>query len=76
METSRSLTQEQQHTLESVYTFVKGAVIYLAAHGDVCREADEVQVRSLVDLGVLCQARLLEQFPELREWVFGRGGGQ
>jgi len=76
METSRSLTQEQQHTLESVYTFVKGAVIYLAAHGDVCREADEVQVRSLVDLGVLCQARLLEQFPEVRNWVFDRGGAQ
>ena len=74
MQSKLSLSPEQRHALEAVYAFLRSASIYLEAHAPVVRGADEQQVASLVELGALCQTLLLEQFPELREWVFGRGG--
>ena len=74
MQASHSLSQDQQHTLESVYTFIKAAVIYLGAHSYVCDGADERQVLSLVDLGYLCQSKLFEQFPEIREFATPKPG--
>jgi len=68
MQAARILSQEQRHTLESVYTFIRGATIYLEAHRDVVRAEDSQQVTNLVSFGVLCQSRLVEQFPEIAEW--------
>jgi hypothetical protein len=73
MQASRSLTQEQQHTLESVYTFIRGATVYLEAHRPVVRAEDEPQITNLLNFGGLCQSRLVEQFPEIAEWE-QRGG--
>jgi len=76
MEAKVSLSPEQQHTLESVYTFIKGAVIHPRAYSFVYSGADEKQVLSLIERGLSCQSGLLGQFPELREWVFRRGDAQ
>jgi len=73
MQAARILSQEQRHTLESVYTFIRGATIYLEAHRDVVCVEDSQQVTNLINFGVLCQSRLVEQFPEIAEWE-KRGG--
>jgi len=73
METSQVLSQEQRHTLESVYTFIRGATVYLEAHRPVVCAEDEPQVSNLLNFGVLCMSRLVEQFPEIAEWK-KRGG--
>jgi len=69
MQAARILSQEQQHTLQSVYTFIKAATVYLEAIVPVVRAEDERQVLSLVDLGYLCQSKLFEQFPEILEFA-------
>ena len=73
MQAARILSQEQRHTLESVYTFIKAATVYLEAIVPIVRAEDEPQVSNLLNFGVLCQSRLTEQFPEIAEWEH-RGG--
>jgi len=73
MQAARILSQEQRHTLESVYTFIKGATIYLEAHRDIVRAEDSQQITNLLNFGELCQSRLVEQFAEIAEWE-RRGG--
>jgi len=70
---ARILTREQRLALEAVYAFIRGTTIYLEAIVPVVRDADERQVKSLTELGVLCQTRLLEQFPEVRDFALGGG---
>ena len=69
MQARSILSEEQRHALEATYIFIKAAVIHLGAYSYACRGADERQVLSLVDLGYLCQSKLLEQFPEVREFA-------
>ena len=75
MQAARILSQEQRHTLESVYTFIRGTTTYLEAIVPVVRAEDEPQISNLLNFGVLCQSRLVEQFPEIAEWE-KRGGAQ
>ena len=75
MQAARILSQEQRRTLESAYSFIRSATIYLTAHKYVCREADELQVSNLINFGVLVTSRLVEYFPEVKEWE-NRGGAK
>jgi hypothetical protein len=67
-----TLSQEQKICLESVYTFLQGATVYLRAVEHVVFPEDVAQLKGLVELGWLCLSRLPEYFPEVRE--FQRGG--
>ena len=68
MQAKISLTQDQQRTLESVYTFLRGVTIYLTAHKyTVCAE-DEPQLSNLLNFGMLCLSRLTQAFPEVEEF--------
>ena len=62
------MTQDQRHTLESTYTFLRGATVYLeAVLPCVCPE-DETHVNNLLKLGKLCMTDLARSFPEVAEW--------
>jgi len=67
-----TLSQEQKICLESAYAFLHGATVYLRAVEHVVYPEDAAQLKGLVDLGSLCMNRMLEYFPEVRE--FQRGG--
>lgn len=66
MKASESLSPGQTLAVESSYAFVRIAVVYLRATLPMVREADAVQLQSLIDLGELCVKRLIEGFPEVR----------
>jgi hypothetical protein len=68
MQAKFSLTQEQQRTLESTYSFLKAATVYLEAHAAVVCAEDFAHAGSLVNFGVLCISRLVEFFPEIAEF--------
>lgn len=72
MKAPGSLSQEQKTCLESVYTFLQGATVYLQAVEHVACPEDGPHVKGLLDLGSLCMSRMLEYFPEVVE--FRRGG--
>ena|SRR5215813_11385117 len=56
MQAARSLSQEQRRTLESIYTFLRGATVYLeAVHAGVCSE-DGLHVKNLLNFGMLCMS--------------------
>lgn len=64
----RSLSQDEQFALKSTYTFLKAATIYFEAHEPIVRLEDKSHLENLINLGVLCMARLVESFPECAEW--------
>jgi hypothetical protein len=68
-----SLTQEQRHTLKSAYVFLRGATVYLEAIQPIVIPEDQPQVNNLLDLGVLCISKLVENFPEIAVWEQGGG---
>jgi hypothetical protein len=72
----RSLSEEQRFSLKSTYTFLKAATIYFEAHEPIVRPEDKPHLENLINLGVLCMARLVENFPECAEWERGKEGVQ
>lgn len=68
MEARSTLSQEQKLCIESVYTFLQGATVYLQAVEHVAYPEDVVHVKGLADLGSLCMSRMLEYFPEVVEF--------
>jgi hypothetical protein len=71
MKAPGSLTPEQKHTLKLAYTFLRGSTVYLEAIQPVVIPEDQFQVVNLLNLGVLCTSKLVENFPEIAEWERG-----
>jgi hypothetical protein len=71
-----SLNEEQRFSLKSTYTFLRAATIYFEAHEPIVRPEDKLHLENLINLGVLCMARLVESFPACAEWERGKGGAQ
>lgn len=70
---SNTLSPEQKHALESTYTFLKGATVYLEAVQPCVLPKDRVHLDNLVNFGVLCISLLVENFPEVA--LLERTGG-
>lgn len=68
MQAPRILSQEQRHALESTYTFLKGATVYLEAVQPCVLPEDRVHLDNLVNFGVLCISLLAENFSEVASW--------
>ncbi len=68
MEAPSTLSQEQKTCLESVYTFLQGATVYLQAVERVVYPEDVAHLKNLLELGSLCIGRLPEYFPEVAEF--------
>jgi hypothetical protein len=73
---SEILTPEQRHTLRLAYTFLHGATVYLEAIQPIVIPEDQPQVSNLLDLGVLCISKLVENFPEIAVWEERAGGAR
>jgi hypothetical protein len=73
-ESACSLSEEQRFSLKSTYTFLKAATIYFEAHESIVRPEDKSHLDNLINLGVLCMARMVENFPDCAEWECGGKG--
>lgn len=62
------LSPEQRHTLKSAYTFLRGSTVYLEAIQPIVIPEDQPLVVNLLNLGVLCISKLVENFPEIAVW--------
>jgi len=69
---------EQRSTLESTYTFLRGAGVFLEAVQPALTGEDRLNAENLRQLAALCEHKLVESFPDLHEWLAERtrGGGQ
>lgn len=77
-EPARTLSPEQKTCLESVYTFLHSATVYLASVAPIADEVDKRMLEGLLELGAICMKRLPQYFPELEplaeEWRRRSGG--
>jgi hypothetical protein len=84
MEAGRTLSPEQKACLESVYTFIWGAVVFFDELSgpnatwrfDLWPPEQKMHIANLHDLGEACKHKLVDSFPELHEWLaeWSRGG--
>jgi len=69
---------EQRQTLESIYTFLSGARAFLDALQPTLSAYDRLTAENLSEFAQVCERKIIEAFPELRQWLdeWTRGGGR
>lgn len=65
------LSPEQRHTLKLAYTFLRGSTVYLESIQPIVIPEDQFHVVNLLNLGVLCTSKLVENFPKIAVWEQG-----
>jgi len=78
-EPSGTLSPQQRHALESVYSFLTGVRPTIESLSRLfIPESEKLLARNLEDWAELVQHRLVEAFPEILTWVeeWKRGGAQ
>ena len=76
MQARNSLSAKQRDSLESFFTFIKGAQVLLEAVHPFLQPHEKLAAFNLRDLATLSERKLMDAFPEMHEWLtaWTRGG--